>query len=270
VRVLPPRTRAHGRSRHLSGIWATLAEKLPQARLKQEEQATFVQSPTFRAVDVMRKMTSTEGVAMPKPSSPTIDYAPKRSFSLTPRALHHAGFVIKDAAKTADFYSRIMGMEFVATVMGDRAPSTGDPFPYLHLFFRMEDGSSLAFFEAPGVPPPAESTHPAYDVFNHMALAVASKADVNAWGKWLRENGINVTGPTHPDGNRLELTTTLDQTWDRRHADAVRDLNDWVSVKSGALARGGDPKTALLGLIRDRKKEMHERGIRTSDSLHDA
>jgi catechol 2,3-dioxygenase-like lactoylglutathione lyase family enzyme len=213
---------------------------------------------------------------MPKPSSATLAAATKRS--LMPRALHHAGFVIKDAAKTADFYSRILGMEFVATVMDDRAPSTGDAFPYLHLFFRMADGSSLAFFEAPGVPAPAKSTHPAYDVFNHMALAVASKDDVDAWATWLRENGIDVLGPIDhgiiysiyfhdPDGNRLELTTTLDETWDRRHAEAARDLADWVAVKRGALAHGADPQAALLALIRERKKEMHKRGIKTSDLL---
>ena len=41
-------------------------------------------------------------------------------------------------------------------------------------------GSTLAFFEAPGVPPPAKSSHPAYDLFNHIALQATDRAEVLA------------------------------------------------------------------------------------------
>jgi hypothetical protein len=63
-----------------------------------------------------------------------------------------------------------MGMELASTVLDDSVPSTGDEIPYFHLFFRMGDGSTLAFFEAHGVPPPAKASHPAYEIFNHIAL----------------------------------------------------------------------------------------------------
>ena len=93
---------------------------------------------------------------------------------LTPMMLNHAAWVTHDVAATYDFYTRIMGMEIASTVIDDAVPSTGDAFPYFHIFFKMGDGSTLAFFESPGLPPAAKSTHPAYDVFNHIALEVSS------------------------------------------------------------------------------------------------
>jgi catechol 2,3-dioxygenase-like lactoylglutathione lyase family enzyme len=54
-------------------------------------------------------------------------------------------------AATADFYTRIMGMELASTCFDDKIPSTGDAFPYFHIFFKMQDGSTIAFFRvSPG------------------------------------------------------------------------------------------------------------------------
>ena len=63
---------------------------------------------------------------------------------LTPIMLNHAAYVTHDVAATADFYTRIMGMELASTVFDDSIPSTGDQIPYFHIFFRMQDGSTLA------------------------------------------------------------------------------------------------------------------------------
>ncbi len=197
---------------------------------------------------------------------------------LQPRMLHHAGHVTQDAAATVDFYARILGMDFVATVMDDRVPSTGEPFPYLHLFFRMADGSTLAFFESPCMGPPSAPSHPAYDVFNHTALAAASTAEVDAWAQRLRESGVEVLGPVDhgviysiyfhdPNGLRLEITTTTDPSFDD-HADEARaDLEAWEAAKKRAAAAGGDVAGALLELIGERKEQMRARGIRTADEL---
>src|SRR3954470_3969590 len=78
---------------------------------------------------------------------------------LTPMMLNHAAWVTPDAAATTAFYTRIMGMGVASPVMDDSIPTTGDDIPYFHIFFRMQDGSTLAFFEAPGVPPPAKPSH---------------------------------------------------------------------------------------------------------------
>jgi catechol 2,3-dioxygenase-like lactoylglutathione lyase family enzyme len=71
---------------------------------------------------------------------------------LTPVMLNHAAWVTHDVAATTEFYTKVMGMELASTIFDDKVPSTGDAFPYFHIFFRMQDGSTIAFFEAPGLP----------------------------------------------------------------------------------------------------------------------
>jgi catechol 2,3-dioxygenase-like lactoylglutathione lyase family enzyme len=70
-----------------------------------------------------------------------------------PAMLSHMAFITRDTVATADFYTRIMGMELVNAVLDDAIPSTGEPIPYFHSFFRLADGSTVAFFEAPELPP---------------------------------------------------------------------------------------------------------------------
>lgn len=104
------------------------------------------------------------------------------------------------AAKTVDFLSRVLGMKFVSTVMDDKVPSTGEAFPYRHLFFEMKDGSTLAFFVSPSLPERAAASRTAYKVFDHMALQAASSAEVDAWAQRLRDNGgrrARSGGPRH-------------------------------------------------------------------------
>ena len=199
---------------------------------------------------------------------------------LMPKMLHHSGFVTHDAGATVDFYSRILGMEFVSTVMDDRVPSTGEAFPYLHLFFRMGDGSTLAFFESPCMPPPSKASHPAYDVFNHVALAAASREEIDAWHQWLVKNGVETVGPIDhgiiysiyfhdPNGIRLELTVTTDPSWIEHPVEARRDLDDWIATKARAAKEGRNTETALLELIKTKKGDMRSRGIKIADELHD-
>jgi catechol 2,3-dioxygenase-like lactoylglutathione lyase family enzyme len=183
---------------------------------------------------------------------------------LQPMMLNHAAYVTRDVAATADFYIRVMGMELASTVYGDQVPSTGDAFPYFHIFFRMKDGSTLAFFEAPGVPAPAESSHPAYDIFNHIALQVEDRHEVLRWYDWLKSNDVDVIGPTDhgmilsvyfhdPSGHRLEITTPLDPGWNRHTEQAYRHLEMWVATKLRAQREGRDVAAALTALIREQR-----------------
>ncbi len=191
--------------------------------------------------------------------------APARSATQLTLQLHHSASATPDAARIADFYGRILGMEMVHTVMDDRVPSTGQAFPYLHLFFRMADGSTIAFFESPCLPARAEATHPGYDVFDHFAMAVSSREEVDRWHVWLTAHGVEVVGPTNhgiiysvyfhdPDGRRLELTTDLDPTWSDRAEQAQADLAAWEATKKQAVATGSDVGEALIQLIHSRKK----------------
>ena len=104
-----------------------------------------------------------------------------RPAGLVPKMLNHLAYVTHDVAATADFYTRVLGMELASTIFDDHVPSTGENFPYFHIFFRMGDGSTIAFFECTDLPPAAKSTHPAYDTFNHCALWVENQAEVRRW-----------------------------------------------------------------------------------------
>lgn len=66
-----------------------------------------------------------------------------------PEMLSHAAFICSDTSKMVAFHSGLLGMELVAAVLDDTIPSTGEPIPYFHSFFRMGGGSTIAFFEAP-------------------------------------------------------------------------------------------------------------------------
>lgn len=190
---------------------------------------------------------------------------------LTPMMLNHAAWVTPDAAATTDFYTRIMGMELASTVLDDSVPSTGDAIPYFHIFFRMGDGSTLAFFEAPGVPPPSKASHTAYDIFNHIALQAKDRAEVLRWYDWLKSQGVDVIGPTDhkglilsiyfhdPAGIRLEITTPLDKEWNRHTEKGYADLKLWEECKAKARTEGRDVPEALLELIKDVRKRYEKK-----------
>jgi catechol 2,3-dioxygenase-like lactoylglutathione lyase family enzyme len=177
--------------------------------------------------------------------------------------LSHAAFISRDTSATADFYAGLLGMELVAAVLDDKIPSTGEPIPYFHSFFRMADGSTIAFFEAPELPPPAEDSHPAYGTFRHFAMEVDSTQRVDEWADWLKLNGVEVIGPVDhgiiysiyfrdPDGNRLEFTTPTDPDWNNRPEAARQSLNEWEKVKAGARESGRDMASVLADLTRER------------------
>ena len=182
-----------------------------------------------------------------------------------PGGLHHVAYVTHDCAATVDFYTRIMGLKLVSVVLDDTVPSTGEPYPYVHLFFELADQSTVAFFESVNLPPAPPPSHPAYDVFNHLALKLSSVAEVDKWAKRLRDFGVDVTGPTEhgiiysiyfydPNGIRLELTTDVVPTWREHHAKAASDMDAWLSFKGA----DGHRTEELVEWIRSRRRQHRE------------
>src|ERR1700686_3624493 len=180
-----------------------------------------------------------------------------------PSMLSHVAYITHDTEATVAFYTELLGMELVNAVLDDPIPSTGDPVPYFHSFFRMADGSTVAFFEAPELPPPPAASHAAYDVFQHLALLVDSPADVDRWHAWLVQQGIEVLGPVDhkiiysiyfhdPNGLRLEITAVLDPTWNDRSDQAHASLAEWSEVKATAAESGRDLVSVLADLTRPR------------------
>lgn len=190
------------------------------------------------------------------PAARTTDLPP-------PRALHHTAYVTHDVEATVKFYTEVLGMELISAVVDDAVPSTGDPWPYIHLFFMMQDGSTIAFFESVGLPRPPEASHPAYGIFNHLALDVGSPEEVDRWIGRLKAHGVDFVGPTDhgiiysvyfhdPNGIRLELTANTDPSWKEHGAQARDDVRNWSEAKQRALA-GGDPE-AILKWVKDRRR----------------
>ncbi len=85
------------------------------------------------------------------------------------RGLHHNAYRCRDSEETRKFYEDFLGLP-LANAFTIRETKTGREAHVLHSFYRMDDGSCLAFFEAPGQPFDFKVQHD-YDL--HIALEVA-------------------------------------------------------------------------------------------------
>src|SRR4051812_18656362 len=61
--------------------------------------------------------------------------------------LHHYAYRARDAEETRHFYEDILGLPLYHIIQSDVVPSTGEYCPYTHFFFRLQDGSFIAFFD---------------------------------------------------------------------------------------------------------------------------
>lgn len=67
------------------------------------------------------------------------------------KGLHHNAYRCRDSEETRKFYEDFLGLPLVHSLkIGET--KTGRAAQVLHTFFRMDDGSFLAFFEAPDEP----------------------------------------------------------------------------------------------------------------------
>lgn len=179
-----------------------------------------------------------------------------------PQMLHHTAYVTHDVAATCDFYTRVLRMKLVSSVIDDAIPSTGDPFPYIHIFFEMGDGSTIAFFESLGLPPLAPVTHPAYDIFNHLALNAGSVEAVQQWAEHLTAEGVEYIGPVEhgiitsiyfrdPNNLRLELTADVIPEWKEHGDKAMQDVADWQALKERSAREGNHD--GVIAWIKERR-----------------
>lgn len=134
--------------------------------------------------------------------------------------LHHLAWRCRDAEETRQFYEDLLGLPLVHVIKKNHVPSTGEFCPYVHIFFRMRDGSCIAFFDLgddiAALPSP---NTPGW--VNHIALRVPSRDDLHAMKARLEANGVAVVGVTDhdgyiesiyffdPNGLRLELTVEV-------------------------------------------------------------
>ncbi len=160
--------------------------------------------------------------------------------------LNHVAYRCRDAKETAEFYRDVLGLKLAHVIVQDRVPSTQELAPHCHLFFEMDDGSWVAFFDVAKEGSVDQETNP--DWAQHLALEVPSTEILNEKLDSLRSHGIDVLGPVDhgfiqsiyfydPSGHRLELAarTIEDGELDRYAAEANDLLDEWTTRKKEEL-----------------------------------
>ena len=159
------------------------------------------------------------------------------------KGLHHAAYRCRDSEETRSFYEDFLGLPLVHTIHITES-KTGRDTQLLHTFYEMEDGSCLAFFDAPGEPFEFKDQH---DFDLHIALRVEADTlrDMFEKGKarGIDTRGISQHGPFQsiyfrdPNGYVIELTAANDQSSDEQELaqhDPHQILNDWQASRSGS------------------------------------
>ena len=163
------------------------------------------------------------------------------------RGLHHYAARCQDAEQTRCFYEDLLGLPLVHVIRAENVPSTGERCPYVHLFFRLGDGSCIAFFDLGDGQAAAPSPNtPAW--VRHIAFSVVSEDALPAMRAHLEAAGVDVLGPVDhgfvcsiyffdPNGVRLELTapTASAEEVAGYERDARTHLAAWTAEKA---ARG--------------------------------
>jgi len=133
--------------------------------------------------------------------------------------LHHFAYRCRDAEETRHFYEDLLDLPLYHIIQSDYVPSTGEYCPYTHFFFRLRDGSFIAFFDLGDDVQPAPSPNtPAW--VNHIAFRVDSVQALEDTKARLQAHGIEVLGVTDhhifksiyffdPNGIRLELAAQV-------------------------------------------------------------
>ena len=67
------------------------------------------------------------------------------------RKLHHSAYRCRDSEATRRFYEDFLGLPLAGTLEINETKS-GRPTQTLHTFYRLDDGSFIAFFEAEDMP----------------------------------------------------------------------------------------------------------------------
>ena len=188
--------------------------------------------------------------------------------------LHHYAYRARDAEETRRFYEDILGLPLYHIIQSDHVPSTGEYCPYTHFFFRLQDGSFIAFFDLgddeAALPSP---NTPAW--VNHVAFRVASIADLEAMRARLQAHGVEVLGVTDhhvfksiyffdPNGIRLELSVDVAsaEQMERESHEARARLDAWTARK--AQWRQDRQKGLAPGAVKPQQNDRPEVGERAT------
>jgi catechol 2,3-dioxygenase-like lactoylglutathione lyase family enzyme len=161
------------------------------------------------------------------------------------KGLHHNAYRCRDSEETRAFYEDFLGLPLAGSLaIGETKSGRRTKVP--HTFYRMDDGSFLAFFEAPDM---AFDFKPQHDFDLHIALEVTPDALAQMMAKG-RAAGREVRGVSDhgfvdsiyfrdPNGYVVELTAKRpghDEMMDPAKNRARAILDEWTSQKAAAPA----------------------------------
>jgi catechol 2,3-dioxygenase-like lactoylglutathione lyase family enzyme len=163
------------------------------------------------------------------------------------KGLHHNAYRCRDSEETRKFYEDFLGLPLVHTLKIEETKtgrSTGAGV--LHTFYQLDDGSCLAFFDAPGMPFAFKEQH---DFDLHIALEVEPDVLDKMLAKG-RAEGREVRGPSDhkfirsiyfrdPNGYVIELAAKVagrESAMDPKTNRARAILDDWQAGKRKARA----------------------------------
>ena len=131
------------------------------------------------------------------------------------RKLHHNAYRCRDSEQTRQFYEDFLGLRLAGT-LEIKETKSGRKTNTLHTFYELDDGSYLAFFDAPDMAFEFKQQHD-YDL--HIALEVAEPVLEQMMAKGrargIETRGISDHGFIHsiyfrdPNGYVIELTAKM-------------------------------------------------------------
>jgi catechol 2,3-dioxygenase-like lactoylglutathione lyase family enzyme len=159
------------------------------------------------------------------------------------RKLHHNAYRCRDSEQTRAFYEGFLDLPLAGTLEITESKS-GRATSTLHTFYRLGDGSFLAFFEAPDM---AFDFKPQHDFDLHIALEVDRPVLDRMFAKG-KADGIETRGVSNhgfidsiyfrdPNGYVIELCTPRDghDAWMDPASNGARDkLQRWTAAKGDA------------------------------------
>jgi catechol 2,3-dioxygenase-like lactoylglutathione lyase family enzyme len=159
------------------------------------------------------------------------------------RKLHHNAYRCRDSEQTRAFYEDFLGLPLVGTLEINETKS-GRKTNTLHTFYRLDDGSHLAFFEAPDMPFEFKNQH---DFDLHIALEV-DRPSLEAMFAKGRSQGVDTRGVSNhgfidsiyfrdPNGYVIELCAKRDnhdEAMDPARNAAREKLQRWTAGKRQA------------------------------------
>ena len=158
------------------------------------------------------------------------------------RKLHHNAYRCRDSEETRAFYEDFLGLPLVQALDLSET-KTGRPTRTLHTFYRLDDGSHMAFFETTDMP---FQFKPQHDFDLHIAFEVAPDS-LRAMLAKGRAHGIETRGPSDhgaiesiylrdPNGYVIELCSKRpghDAMMDPAANGARARLEAWTAAKTG-------------------------------------